>query len=132
MSTRILRHFYFHKRRDGTHLKAFGPKPQNTVLFTGYQAGGTRGAALVGGAKEIKIHGDYVPINAEVISLDMLSAHADWREILGWLRNFETPPRRTFITHGEPEAAQALRARIEAALGWPCRVPQYLEKESFP
>jgi metallo-beta-lactamase family protein len=76
----------------------------------------------------VKIHGEYVPVNAEVICLDALSAHADCREIIAWLRNFEKPPRRTFITHGEPIAADALRHRIEEELHWPCWVPDHLEK----
>ena len=110
------------------HLKAFAPDARNTILFAGFQAGGTRGATMVGGAKLVKIHGEYVPINAEVICLDTLSAQADYQEILEWLRNFKKPPRRTFITHGEPIAADALRHRIEEELGWPCTVPDYLEK----
>jgi len=111
------------------HLKVFAPEPRNTVLFAGFQAGGTRGAAMIAGAKAVKIHGAYVPIRAEVDNLTMLSAHADAGEIMAWLRRFETPPRRTFVTHGEPPAADALRHRIEEELGWTCRVPDY--KDSF-
>ena len=107
------------------HLKVFAPDPRNTILFAGFQAGGTRGADLVAGARSIKIHGGYVPVRAEVACLDMLSAHADADEILGWLGNFEAPPRLSFITHGEPAAADALRHRIEEQLGWRCRVPDY-------
>lgn len=105
------------------HLKAYGPDRRNTILFAGYQAAGTRGAALLGGAREVKIHGGWVPIRAEVDDLPMLSAHADADEILRWLRCFEHPPRRTFIVHGEPPASDALRQRIEAELGWDCEVP---------
>jgi metallo-beta-lactamase family protein len=107
------------------HLKKFAPDPRNTLLFVGFQAGGTRGAALVGGAKEIKIHGAYVAVNAEVVCLDMLSAHADEDEIIGWLKSCPEAPRRTFITHGEPSAADALRRRIEEELGWRCEVPEH-------
>ena len=110
------------------HLKAFAPDHRNTILFTGYQAGGTRGAAMLQGAESIKIHGEYVPVRAEVAVLDNLSAHADYTEILAWLRQFAAPPRRTFITHGEPEAADALRYRIEEELGWCCVVPEYRER----
>lgn len=110
------------------HLKVFAPDPRNTVLFAGFQAGGTRGAAMLAGASQVKIHGFYVPIAAEVANLDMLSAHADADEIMSWLRNFQRPPRRTFVTHGEPAAADALRHRIEEELGWDCRVPEYLER----
>ena len=109
------------------HLKAFAPDPNNTILFVGFQAGGTRGAAMLNGAETIKIHGEYVPVRAEVVSIDNLSAHADYAEILDWLKHFEAPPRKTFITHGEPQAADALRHRIEEHLGWRTHVPEYLE-----
>jgi len=109
------------------HLKTFAPDPRNTVLFAGFQAGGTRGGAMVAGATSIKIHGEYVAVRAQVESIENLSAHADAAEILQWLRGFERPPRETFINHGEPAAADALRRDIEEALGWKCRVPDYLE-----
>jgi metallo-beta-lactamase family protein len=105
------------------HLKHFAPDPKNTILFAGFQAGGTRGAAMMAGAKSIKMYGEYVPVRAQVHNLDMLSAHADADEILRWLGGFKTPPRMTFITHGEPAAADTLRHRIEEDLGWPCMVP---------
>jgi metallo-beta-lactamase family protein len=109
------------------HLKAFAPDPHNTILFSGYQAAGTRGAAMLAGAKTIRIHGQDVPVNAEIAALSTLSAHADSAETLHWLRNFTTPPRRTFITHGEPVASDALRLRIERELGWRTHVPEYRE-----
>lgn len=107
------------------HLKRFAPVERNTILFAGFQAGGTRGASIVSGAREVKIHGGYVPVRAEVSQLDMLSAHADADEIMQWLRSNETPPREIFIVHGEPDASDALRRRIEEELGWPCSVPLY-------
>ncbi len=109
------------------HLKALAPDPRNAILFAGFQAGGTRGAAMVGGAATVKIHGGPVLVRAEIVNLDMLSAHADSNEIMAWLRQFEAAPRRTFVTHGEPAAADALRHRIEEELGWECRVPDYRE-----
>lgn len=109
------------------HLKAFAPDPRNTILFTGFQAGGTRGATLVAGANTVKIHGAYVAVRAEVATIDNLSAHADYGETLDWLRHFQTPPKRTFITHGEPSAADRLRRRIEEDLGWHTYVPEYRE-----
>jgi metallo-beta-lactamase family protein len=96
-------------------------------LLTGYQAGGTRGAAMLAGAPTLKIHGQQVPVRAQVRQLDMLSAHADWFETLEWLRHFEHAPRETFITHGEPDAADALRQRIQEQLGWSVTVPEYRE-----
>ena len=113
------------------HLKAFAPDKRNTILFAGYQAGGTRGATLVGGAKTVRIFGEDVPIHAEVAVLDGLSAHADAAEIVQWLRGFASAPRQTFITHGEPAAADAMRQRIERELGWRCHMPYYLESVSL-
>ncbi len=113
------------------HLKAFAPDQRNTILFAGFQAGGTRGASIVGGATSVRIHGQDVPIRAEVASLDNLSAHADAAEIVQWMRGFSTVPRQTFITHGEPVAADAMRQRIERELRWSCRVPEYLESVSL-
>jgi len=110
------------------HVKAFGPDPRNTILFVGFQAGGTRGEAMTHGAPSVKIHGEYVPIRAEIAALECLSAHADYAEIMEWLGHFDAPPRKTFITHGEPPAADAMRHRIEEKLGWRCRVPDYLER----
>jgi metallo-beta-lactamase family protein len=109
------------------HLKAFAPDARNTILFAGFQAAGTRGATIVAGAESVKIHGEYVPIRAEVAALSNLSGHADYTEILRWLEGFEAPPKRTFITHGEPVAADTLRRRIAEQKGWPCIVPEYLE-----
>jgi metallo-beta-lactamase family protein len=109
------------------HLKAFAPDPRNTILFAGYQAAGTRGASLVGGAKAVKIFGEYVPVRAEVANLDMLSAHADRDQLLAWAGSMRHPPQQVFVTHGEPVAADALRLGIEERLGWPCTVPEYLQ-----
>ncbi len=109
------------------HLKAFAPDRRNTILFAGHQAAGTRGAAMISGAESIKIHGEQVPLRAQIVQIDNLSAHADSDQILGWLSHFSLPPKKTFITHGEPEAADALGRRIESELGWSCRVPEYCE-----
>jgi metallo-beta-lactamase family protein len=110
------------------HLKTIAPDPRNTILMTGYQAGGTRGADLLAGGREIKIHGEIIAVKAQVVSLNSLSAHADYEDILYWLKQFKRPPRKVFITHGEPEAADALKKRIEKELGWSCEIPTYLEE----
>lgn len=107
------------------HLKAFGPDPRNSILFAGYQAAGTRGATIVAGAPTVKIHGQHVPIRAEVAQIDSLSAHADREELLAWIGALPAAPRRIFVTHGEPVAADALRQAIEERHGWPCTVPDY-------
>lgn len=109
------------------HLKAFAPNPKNTILFAGFQAAGTRGAAMLNGAESIKIHGQYVPILANVEYLPNLSAHADYAEILDWLDGFESAPKTTFITHGEPTASDAMRLHIEEKLHWKTVVPDYLQ-----
>lgn len=109
------------------HLKAFAPDARNMIVLPGFQAAGTRGAALALGATEIKIHGSYVPVRAEVVKMDSMSAHADYTEILEWLRGFKRPPKRTFITHGEPAAADEMRRRIEENFGWNVSVPEYGE-----
>ena len=109
------------------HLKAFAPNPNNTILFVGFQAAGTRGSAMLEGAESIKIHGQYVPVRANVEYLPNLSAHADYSEIITWLGGFESAPKKTFITHGEPVAADAMRLHIEEELHWKTIVPDYLE-----
>jgi len=114
------------------HIKAFATDPRNTILFAGYQAAGTRGATMLAGAESVKIHGQYIPIRAQVAQVENLSAHADSNEILRWLSGFRKPPRNTFITHGEPEAADALRRRIQEELKWPCRVPDYRDSFALP
>lgn len=110
------------------HIKAFGPDPRNTILFSGFQVPGTRGRALVDGARQVKIHGQWIDIRAEIADLSSVSAHADAAQIIRWLRGFRAPPRRTFIVHGEPSASAALGDRIEAELNWICALPQIGER----
>lgn len=110
------------------HLVAFAPEPRNAIVLCGFQAGGTRGAALAAGQKQLRIFGQEVHVGAEVVQLAAGSAHADAGEILAWLRTAPTPPRKVFVTHGESDAADALRARIEHELGWPAHFPEYLEQ----
>jgi metallo-beta-lactamase family protein len=114
------------------HLKAFAPDSLNTIALVGYQAAGTRGAALEAHAPAIKIFGEYVPVRAAVQPISSLSAHADYSEILAWLRKLAIRPVRTFITHGEPAAADGLRRRIAEQLHWRCEVPTYLETVDLP
>jgi metallo-beta-lactamase family protein len=107
------------------HLKAYAPDARNTLLFVGYQAAGTRGASLVGGAQVVKIFGEYVPVRAEVVHFDALSSHADREELLGWLGKLKRAPRQVFVTHGEPLAAEALRLAIDERHRWPVMVPEH-------
>ncbi len=106
------------------HLKALAPDRRNTVVFAGYQAGGTRGGRMVAGERSIRIHGEDVAINAEIVSLPGMSAHADAKQIVDWLKTAPKPPRTVYLNHGEPEAADALRQRIDRELGWPAMVPR--------
>jgi metallo-beta-lactamase family protein len=110
------------------HLKMFAPDARNTILFSGFQAGGTRGAALLGGAGHIRIHGENFAVRAEVAQLQCVSAHADADELVAWLRRLPTAPRHIFVTHGEPNASEALRSRIQAELGWSVTVPEYRDE----
>jgi metallo-beta-lactamase family protein len=107
------------------HLKAMAPHPQHHIVFAGFQVGGSRGAHLVAGASEVKIHGEYVPVRAEVSTLEGLSGHADADEVLDWLRALRRPPAQTFVVHGEPDAADTLRLRIQDELRWNVRVPPH-------
>jgi metallo-beta-lactamase family protein len=110
------------------HLKAFAPDPKNAIVFAGFQAGGTRGEKILAGADTVRIHGEDVPVRAEVAALSSLSAHADYAETLNWLGHFRSAPKKTFITHGEPTASDALRTRITQSMGWDCVVPDHLEQ----
>jgi len=114
------------------HLKHYAPDPRSSILFAGYQAAGTRGATMVSGANKVKIHGEYIPVRAEVHNLSMLSAHADSDEIMRWLGGFDMPPNRCFLNHGEAQAADTLRLRIKDELGWKVHVAEHLEEFILP
>lgn len=113
------------------HIEAFGSDDRNAILLAGYQAGGTRGAALAGGARTLRMFGREVAIRAEVIQLQGFSGHADATELLDWMRTAPQAPKVVYMTHGEPDAADALRARIQRELGWHARVPEHLEQVSL-
>jgi metallo-beta-lactamase family protein len=110
------------------HLKKFMPNPNNTILFTGYQAKGTRGDRIVSGEKEVRIYGEMIPVNAEVCVLQNISAHADYPEMLEWLSHFTQKPQKVFLVHGEPESAQNFKQKIEEKFHWHCEIPDYLQK----
>jgi metallo-beta-lactamase family protein len=109
------------------HLKYRLPDPRNTILFVGYQSVGTRGQMLKDGAREIKIHGEFVPVRAQIRSMEAFSGHADCTEIMRWLRTFKKAPRLTFVVHGEQESSLALADEIHRSLGWKTHIPSYLE-----
>lgn len=106
------------------HLKAFAPDPKNLVLFTGFQAAGTRGASLVGGADTIKIHGEWLPVRAEIAQLKSTSSHADSEQLVSWLKSSPEAPKRVFVTHGEPSAADALRQHLRRQVTTDVIVPE--------
>ncbi len=109
------------------HLANYGPHTRNSVVLSGFQAGGTRGASLAKGAKSVKLFGEYVSIRAEVCQIEGLSAHADQSGLLAWLKALGKAPQQVFVNHGEPQAADTLRLRITERLGWKARVPDYRE-----
>lgn len=113
------------------HFKHYIGDERNTILLSGFQAAGTRGARLAHGETELKIHGDLHIVRAQVESLDNISAHGDYQEIMDWLGNFQEPPRKTFLTHGEPEAISSFKFKIEEHLGWAVEIPEYLQTEEF-
>jgi metallo-beta-lactamase family protein len=111
------------------HLARRLPDARSAVLLVGYQAEASRGRALQDGAKYIGIHGESVPVRAEVVSISQLSAHAGKSELLRWLSGFQAPPRQTFLVHGEPVALDSLRAAISSKFHWPVTIPAY--RQSF-
>lgn len=112
------------------HLVTNISRPESTILFVGYQAAGTLGRQIVDGAKEVRILGQSYRVRARVEMLTGFSAHADSQSLLDWLSHFRQPPRRVFITHGEPEAARHLAGLLEER-GWPVAVPDYREQFSL-
>jgi|KBSSwiStaDraftv2_1062776.scaffolds.fasta_scaffold189814_2 metallo-beta-lactamase family protein len=106
------------------HLKRRLHDERTTVLLPGFQAEGTRGRALQEGARELRIHGQLVPVRARVLTLDGLSAHADREEIFRWLAGFRRSPRRVYVVHGEPAASESLAAAVRSRLGWTVEVPR--------
>jgi metallo-beta-lactamase family protein len=108
------------------HLKALAPDPRHAIVFAGFQVGGSRGARLVAGEAEVKIHGEMVPVRASVHQLEGFSGHADRDEILDWLRPLKRPPQCTFVVHGEPDSSDGLRCALQDRLGWRhVSVPQH-------
>lgn len=110
------------------HMKKVVPDHRNAMVFLGFQAPGTRGDLMVHGTEKLKIHGEYYPVKCEVFSLDSLSAHGDYAELMTWLKLTQKQPRMTFINHGEPTAADAMRMHLKDSLGWHARVPEYMER----
>ncbi|HEY2119018.1 MAG TPA: MBL fold metallo-hydrolase, partial [Candidatus Acidoferrum sp.] len=100
---------------------------RNCVILGGFQAEGTRGRALQDGAKTLNIYGQTVPVNAEIVEMGQFSAHAGRSELLRWLAALQTSPKQTYLTHGEPEAAQSLQKAITDKFQWKSSVARYLD-----
>ncbi|MBK6854707.1 MAG: MBL fold metallo-hydrolase [Burkholderiales bacterium] len=113
------------------HLKTMAPDGRNHIAFPGFQVAGTRGAKLVAGATEVKIHGEYVPVKASVSQIEGYSGHADAQGLMHWMQGFTSPPAKVFVVHGEPGAADTLRLRIKDELGWNVQVPEHLSTHTL-
>lgn len=112
------------------HLAGALPHPKNTVILVGYQAIGTRGRDLLDGAKAVKIHGQQVPVNAEILGIESFSVHADGDELIEWLGNASEEPDQIFVVHGEQRVAEIFARRLNEELNWRCEVPR--DGQQFP
>lgn len=113
------------------HIRTFANDERSTIIFTGYQAAGTRGADVIRGKRQLKMFGETIEVNAEVCTLSNMSAHADYEEILDWLGHFNHHPKKVYLTHGEPEAALSLKNKIEERYQWTCMIPDYMYTETL-
>ncbi|MXS86244.1 MBL fold metallo-hydrolase [Nitrosomonas sp. HPC101] len=111
------------------HLKYNLPRPECSILFTGFQAAGTLGRRLVDGVRNVRILGEQIPVRASIHTVGGLSAHADQENLLDWLRGFSRPPQKTFIVHGEPGNAEAFAHAIREQLQWPVSIPRRMASE---
>jgi metallo-beta-lactamase family protein len=107
------------------HLVNNITKPENTIMFVGYQAVGTLGRRIVNGEKEVRILGQNYPVNAKVVRINGFSAHADKDELLEWLSGLKRPPKKLFVVHGESDSAHHFADYISQKTGWQVAVPAY-------
>jgi metallo-beta-lactamase family protein len=107
------------------HARRVLPDERATIVFVGFQAGGTTGRLITEGAPQVRIMKESVPVRCNVVKVGGLSAHADWMEVLRWLQPMPSPPRRSFTTHGEPAAAAAMALHIRERYGWQVDAPKY-------
>ena len=114
------------------YLQNYVGGSENTILFTGYQAEGTRGRALLNGAHEVRMHGKYFKVAAKIKSLSAVSAHADQKEMIDWMSSLRKAPRKVFLVHGENSARDAFRVKLQSELNWVIETPELLaEYELF-
>jgi metallo-beta-lactamase family protein len=108
------------------HLAQYASDHRNMIILTGYQSPGTRGAWLAAGHNTVRIHGQEIPVRAEVVQIESASAHADAQQLLDWLLQMPSAPQQVFVVHGERDSADGLRQRIEHELKWRATVPEHL------
>jgi metallo-beta-lactamase family protein len=106
------------------YLEKYLENSRNTILLSGFQSEGTRGRALLDGAHELKLHGSYYKVRAQVRSISSMSGHADQREMLDWLSQLKNGPEKTFLVHGENSPREAFKVKIETELGWNVELPE--------
>ena len=110
------------------HALRLLPDENATVVFVGYQAGGTLGRRVADGEKQVKVLGQWIPVKCKIEKIGGFSAHADWKEVIRWLEGMPSAPKKVFVTHGEPDAAAAMASHIRERFGWQIEVPQYGER----
>jgi len=110
------------------HLVNNITRPENTIMFVGYQAVGTLGRTIVDGAKRVRILGEKYPVRAGIAQIRGFSAHADRDELFGWLEKFKEPPRGVFVVHGEADSAVAFGNYVREKAGWRVTVPEYRQE----
>jgi metallo-beta-lactamase family protein len=111
------------------HLANNISRPQSSIVFVGYQAKDTLGRQITDGAKEVRILGQHYPVKARIEQIEGFSAHADTDDLLKWLSGFKQPPRRLFIVHSEPDAAQQFAGAVTQKFGWQPVIPEYREEQ---
>ena len=114
------------------HLKRNISNARNTILFVGYQAGGTLGRQILDGRETVRIHGKEHPVRASIRRIYGFSGHADRCGLLQWCKNFRNPPRRVFLTHGDEDAARHLATTLQGESGWSVSVPEYQSVFDLP
>jgi metallo-beta-lactamase family protein len=113
--------------RLAQHLRTYAPDARHAIVLAGHQAMGTRGAAMLARVPQVKFHGDWINVRAEVIALHALSGHADRQDLLDWVQALPSAPKHLYLMHGEPQAADSLRQAIVERQAWSCSVPESLE-----
>lgn len=109
------------------HLARRLPDSRNAIILAGYQGDGTLGRHLLDGAKVARIHGEDIPVRAEITEVSQFSAHGDRGELIRWLSGFTAPPKQLYLVHGDPPAAQAFRGTVQQQLHWPVTIPSYMD-----